>query len=314
MTFAWPTALLALAVLPVLLAGYVLLQRRRRAYALRFTNLALLRQVAGSDPGVRRHIPAALFFLGLTALLVSLARPSLVLAVPQDQSSVMLVIDVSGSMEASDLKPTRLGAATQAAKQLISDLPPGAQVGVVSFSQTASVVAPLSADPNVAGRALDRLTANGGTAIGDGLEAALGQLSQRPRDGQGNQAPAVVVLLSDGENNAGQSPTAAAAQAELGGVRVYTVGVGERGTAAYVDGHVPVGLDETALRAIASTTGGSYFYAADASQLAQVYSDLGAQISWVQQQTEVTALASGLGALCFLASGIFGLRWFSRLP
>ncbi len=314
MTFAWPSALLALAVLPVLLAGYVWMQRRRRAYALRFTNLALLRQVAGRDPGVRRHIPAALFLLGLAALLFSLARPSLVLAVPQDQSSVMLVIDVSGSMAASDLKPTRLGAATQAAKQLIADLPQGAQVGVVSFSQTASVVAPLSSDPSAASRALDRLSPNGGTAIGDGLDAALNQLSQRPRDRQGNQAPAVVVLLSDGESNAGQSPTAAAAQAAQEGVRVYTVGIGQRGTAAYVDGYVPVGLDETALRSIASTTGGNYFYAADADQLAQVYADLGSQISWVQQQTEVTALASGLGALCFIASGMFALRWFSRLP
>ncbi len=314
MTFAWPAALLALCVLPFMLAGYVWTQRRRRAYALRFTNLALLRQVAGRDPGIRRHIPATLFFLGLAALLFSLARPSLVLAVPQDQSSVMLVIDVSGSMAATDLKPTRLGAATQAAKQLIGDLPQGTQVGVVSFSQTASVVAPLSSDPNAATRALDRLSANGGTAIGDGLDAALAQLSQRPRDSQGNQAPAVVVLLSDGESNTGQAPAAAAARAEQQGVRVYTVGIGERGTAAYVDGHVPVGLDESTLRSIASTTGGTYFYAEDAGQLAQIYSDLGSQISWVQQQTEVTALASGLGALCFIASGIFALRWFSRLP
>jgi Ca-activated chloride channel family protein len=314
MTFAWPAALLALGVLPVILAGYVWMQRRRRAYALRFTNLTLLRQVAGRDPGIRRHIPAALFFLGLAVLLFSLARPSLVLAVPEDQSSVMLVIDVSGSMAATDLKPTRLGAASQAAKQLIGDLPQGTQVGVVSFSQTASVVAPLSSDPNTATRALDRLSAGGGTAIGDGLDAALAQLSQRPRDSQGHQAPAAVVLLSDGESNAGQTPAAAAALAEQEGVRVYTVGIGERGTAAYVDGHVPVGLDESALRSIASTTGGTYFYADDANQLAQVYSDLGSQISWVQQQTEVTALASGLGALCFITSGIFALRWFSRLP
>ena len=314
MTFAWPAALLALVAVPALLAAYVWSQRRRRAYALRFTNLALLRQVAGTGPGIRRHIPAALFLVGLASLLVSLARPSLVLAVPQDQASVMLVLDVSGSMAATDLKPTRLGAATQAADQLIGDVPPGTQVGVVSFAQSASVVAPLSSDPAGAERALTRLSPNGGTAIGDGLDAALDQLDHRPVDSQGKPAPAVVVLLSDGESNSGQPPAAAAARAEREGVRVYTIGVGQRGAPAYVEGRVPVGLDEATLRSIASTTGGSYFYAADAKQLSQVYADLGSSISWVTQQTDVTALASGLGAICFIAAGILGLRWFSRLP
>jgi Ca-activated chloride channel homolog len=217
-------------------------------------------------------------------------------------------------MAATDLKPTRLGAATQAANQLIADLPPGAQVGVVSFSQSASVVAPLSSDPTAAQHTLTRLSANGGTAIGDGLDAALNQLDQRPRDSQGNPAPAVVVLLSDGQSNEGQPPAAAAARAAEEGVRVYTIGIGERDAPAYVDGNVPVGLDEQTLRSIASGTGGSYFYAADADQLAQVYADLGSRISWVTQQTDVTPLASGLGALCFIAAAILGLRWFSRLP
>jgi Ca-activated chloride channel family protein len=224
MTFALPTALLGLGLLRILFGLYLWAQRQRRRYAVRFTNLALLREVVGPGPGLRRHIPPALFLLGLTALLVSLARPSMVMAVPRDQAAVMLVLDVSGSMAARDIQPTRLGAAQQAAKQLVSSLPAGAQVGVVSFSDTASVSAPLSADPNVAQQALDRLSAGGGTAIGDGPTLAL---DQRPSDAQGNRPPAVVVLLSDGESNAGRSPAAAAARAQQEGVTLIGIGAND---------------------------------------------------------------------------------------
>src|SRR3979490_81610 len=206
MTFAWPTALLTLGLVPILVGFYLWSQARRRRYAVRFTNLALLREVVGRGPGIRRHIPPALFLLGMSALLVSLARPSMVLAVPRDQASVMLVLDVSGSMDARDIQPTRLGAAKQSAQQLVSSLPKGAQVGVIAFSDRASVSAPLAAEPGPAVQALDRLNAGGGTAIGDGLNLALDQLAQRPTDAQGERAPAVVVLLSDGESNAGQPP------------------------------------------------------------------------------------------------------------
>jgi Ca-activated chloride channel family protein len=309
MTFEWPTALLALFLLPVLAGVYVLMQRRRKAYAVRFTNLSLLREVVGKQPGLRRHVPAALFLIGLAALLLSLARPTMVMAVPRSGADVMLVIDVSGSMAASDLQPTRLGAASNAARQFIDALPDGTQVGVVSFSQGASVVAPLSDDRVRAEDALSRLTPQGGTAIGDGLNAALNQLAQRPAD----SAPGVVVLLSDGESNLGQAPMSVADRAKQQGVQVDTVGIGQRGAQAYVD-RQPVGLDETTLKSIASTTGGQYFYAADSAQLSDIYSQLGSQVSWVPQRTEVTALASGLGAAFFLASGAFALRWFGRLP
>ena len=196
MTFIWPTALLALALLPVFVALYMWMQRRRLAYAVRFTNLALLRDVVGRGPGVRRHVPPVLFLLGLAALLIGLARPSLVLAVPRTETDVMLVVDVSGSMAAADLQPTRLGAATSAGKKLVEGLPDGARVGVVSFSQGASVVAPLSADRSQAERALESLTPYGGTAIGDGLNAALDQFvtatgGRSGRAGTGPGDPAV---------------------------------------------------------------------------------------------------------------------------
>ncbi len=313
MTFLWPTALAALVLLPVLAGVYVWMQRRRKAYAVRFTNLALLREVVGNGPGFRRHVPAALFLLGLAALLVSLARPTMVLAVPRSGADVMLVLDVSGSMAATDLQPTRLGAATTAAKQFIDGLPDGTRVGVVSFSQGASVVAPLSSDKTRADTALQRLVPDGGTAIGDGLNAALTQLAQSPDNAQGEQDPGLVILLSDGESNFGQSPSNVAALASQQGVQVDTVGIGQRGTQAYVD-RQPVGLDETTLKSIASTTGGQYYYAADANQLADIYQQLSSHVSWVPQKTEITALVSGLAAAFFLVAGALSMRWFGRLP
>jgi Ca-activated chloride channel family protein len=314
MTFAWPTALVGLGLLPVLVGFYLWIQRQRRRYAVRFTNLALLREVVGRGPGVWRHVPPLLFLLGLAALLVSVARPSLVLAVPRDQASVMLVLDVSGSMDARDLQPTRLGAARQAAKRLVDGLPSGAQVGVVAFSDRASLSAPLSGAPLRAQQALDGLTAGGGTAIGDGLNLALDQLAARPTNAQGERAPAVVVLLSDGENNAGRPPLSVAARAQQEGVTVNTIGVGQRDVQTALNRRTSVGLDETALKGIASATGGQYFYAADAGQLEQVYAHLGSQIQWVTEQTEVTALASALGTVLLTVAGLLGLGWFGRLP
>ncbi|HEV7663244.1 MAG TPA: VWA domain-containing protein [Chloroflexota bacterium] len=313
MTFGWPMALLGLGLVPLLIGLYMWSQRRRRQYAVRFTNLALLREVVGKGPGIRRHIPAALFLLGMAALLVSLARPSMVMAVPRDETSLMLVLDVSGSMDARDLQPTRLGAATQAAKQLIAGLPAGAQVGVVAFSDRAILTAPLAADPAAASRALDRMSAGGGTAIGDGLNLALDQLAQRPVDASGQRAPAQVVLLSDGENNLGRAPAAVAARAQQEAVQVNTIGIGTRGQQTSLNRQTRVGLDETALKSIASTTGGEYFYAADAAQLEQVYAHLGSQIMWVQEQTEVTFLASAIGAVFLTIAAGLGVFWFGRL-
>jgi Ca-activated chloride channel family protein len=315
MTFAWPAALLALALLPAFALIYVSMQRRRKAYAVRFTNLALLRDVVGKAPGIRRHVPPVLFLIGLTALLISLARPSLVMAVPKAESDVVLVVDVSGSMAATDLQPTRLGAATNAAKNLIETLPDGARVGVVSFSQGANVVAPLSTDRGQAERALDGLKANGGTAIGDGLNAALSLLSQQPADPQGGTSSAGrVILLSDGENSFGQTPSSVTARAAQQGVQVDTVGIGQRGVPAYLNRQTAVGLDETTLKNIADATGGRYFYASDADQLKDIYANLGSQVSWVPETTEVTAVASGLGALFFVVAGGLALHWFGRLP
>lgn len=314
-TFAWPAALVALGLVPLLALLYLLAQRRRRAYTVRFTNLALLDQVMGRRPGPRRHVPPLLFLLATAVLLVSLARPSLVLAVPRDQAAVMLVVDVSGSMAAPDLKPTRLAAAKQAVQSLVAALPANAQVGLVSFNSTASVVAPLSRDPEIVERALSTLTPYGGTAIGDGLSLALTQLDQRPSDAQGHRPPAAVILLSDGESNADRvTPAEAAAQAQRDGIKVYTVGIGERGRTVRLNGRTTVGLDEETLKHIAEVTGGQYSYAAESTQLQQIYQSLGSQVTWVTERTEVTPLVTALGTLLLIVSGLFALRWFQQLP
>jgi Ca-activated chloride channel family protein len=197
---------------------------------------------------------------------------------------------------------------------LIGALPNGAQVGVVAFSDRAMLAAPLSTNEATAERALDGLTANGGTAIGEGLNLALDQLAQRPTDPQGQRAPAVVVLLSDGESNLGRAPATVAQRAQQEGVTVYTVGIGERGVETQLNRQQRVGLDETTLQSIASTSGGEYYYAQDAAELERVYAHLGSQIQWVEEPTEVTALASAIGAVFLTAAGALALGWFGRLP
>lgn len=314
MSFEWPTLLLGLGLVPIMAALYLVNQRRRRAYAVRFTNLALLSQVVGRGPGIRRHVPPLLFLFGLGALLVSLARPNAVIAVPRDQATVMLVLDVSGSMTADDLRPNRMEAAKQAARAFVEALPDTTQLGVIQFSQTAGVAAPLTRDHEAAARAIDGLRANGGTAIGDGLDLALDQLAQRPAAESGQQAPGLVVLLSDGASSSGRSPEDAAARADQEGIRVHTIGVGQRGAATRINGRIPVTLDEATLRAIAERTGGEYFYAAESSELERVYADLGSQVAWVEERTEVTALVSALGTAFVTVAGLLSLRWFQQLP
>jgi Ca-activated chloride channel family protein len=332
MTFEWPLLLWSLALVPIMLGLYVLAQRRRRAYAMRFTNLALLREVAGRRPGLRRHIPPLFFLLGLTALLVSLARPTAVIAVPRDDADVMLVIDVSGSMVATDLRPTRMDAARQAAEAFVQSLPPDTRVGLVSFSNRARLDAPLTRDHAVVLAALRGLQAQGGTAIGDGLGLAIDVIQRGANDpaatngatANGATAPqataseaqhgGMIVLLSDGASSVGQPPEQAANRASQAGITVHTVGIGQRNSGARVNGTIPVDLDERTLQQIAHTTGGQYFYAAESTDLKQIYANIGSQVSWTEERTEVTAVVSAFGAVLMLTAGLFSLRWLHGLP
>lgn len=314
MTFEWPLVLWSLLLVPVLAGLYVLSQRRRRTYAVRFTNLALLREVVGRGPGIRRHIPPVLYLIGLAALLFSLARPYAVIAVPREQTTIMLVMDVSGSMEADDLQPNRMTAAQDAAQAFVDQLPATIQVGLVSFSSRAIVQVSPTDDHVAVKQAITRLRSRGGTALGDGLDLALDQLAERPTTADGQRAPGLVVLLSDGQTTQGQPPETAAARATDEQVKVYTVGIGQRGAMPLVQGRLPVGLDEQTLQSIAEQTGGAYFYAAETRELERIYSDLGSQISWTEERTEVTALASALGTIMMIAGGLLSLRWLQQFP
>jgi Ca-activated chloride channel family protein len=314
MTFEWPQLLPALLLLPIAAGLYLLAQRRRRVYALRFASLPLLEQVATAGPGWRRHVPPLLYALSLAALLIALARPAAVIAVPRDQATAMLVLDVSGSMAADDLKPSRLAAAQQAAQDYVDRLPASTRVGLVSFETRASVQVAPTTDREAVRRAIARLRPEGGTAIGDGLAAALAQVADRPVDGAGEPTPVAVVLLSDGQQTAGSPAAEVAARAKSQGVKVDTVGIGQRGAAPVLRGRQTVGLDEEALRQIASTTGGQYFYAGEAGELRSIYADLGSQVAWVEERTEVTALFAGAAAGLMLVAGLLGLRWFAQVP
>ena len=313
MTFEWPMLVWSLALIPIMGGLYILAQRRRRRYTLRFTNLELLQAVAGRGPGLRRHIPPLFFLVGLAALLVSLARPSAVIAVPRDQTTAMLVLDVSASMTAADLRPNRMEAAKQAAHAFLDALPPTMQVGLVSFSSGATVNAAPTSDRFQVARAIDALQANGGTAIGEGLHLALDQLAQRPVDADGSRAPGLVVLLSDGQSVLGRPPATAAARARQEQIQIHTIGIGERGADTVIGGQ-RVRLDEQTLQAVAATTEGRYFYAGESNELAEIYANLGSQVSWVEEQTEITALVSALGALCLTAGGLLSLRWLQQFP
>jgi Ca-activated chloride channel homolog len=335
MTYEWPLLLWSLLLIPVLFVVYLLAQRRRRAYAVRFTNLALLREVVGRQPGWRRHLPPLLFLIGVGALLFSLARPSAVIAVPREQSDVVLVVDTSGSMTATDLKPSRIEAARQAAAKFVQALPPATRVGVIEFSTRARLASPLTRDRAVTLSAIAGLDADGGTAIGDGLgmaldvlrrEAAGGQAVPTPGSGSGRATatpstatstettPGTVVLLSDGASSSGQPPQQAATRANQAGVIVHTVGIGQRNSGARVGGRVPAELDERTLQEIARTTGGEYFYAAQAGDLERIYTSIGSRVSWTEERTEVTALMSALGTLLLIVAGLFSLRWLHGLP
>jgi Ca-activated chloride channel family protein len=314
MSFQWPYLLFGLLLVPAVAALYVLAQRRRRAYALRFANFDRLGAVVTRAPGWRRHVPPLLYLLSLVTLLTALARPTAVLAVPRDEASAVLVMDVSGSMSADDLQPSRMVAAQQAAQAFVDRLPDTTRVGLVTFQSHATVQVPLTAEREPLDRAIQRLRPNGGTAIGDGLAAAVDQLRERPNGGDGQAAPAVVVVLSDGAPTAGMPTAEAAKRAQEAGIKVHTVGIGQRGAAPVIGNNQTARLDEETLQQIASATGGQYFYAGESTELRAIYAELSSQIAWVEEPTEVTAILAGLGSLLMLAGGLLGIRWFQQIP
>jgi Ca-activated chloride channel homolog len=314
MVFEWPQLLFGLALIPVLIGMYYFSQKRRRSYAVRFTNLDLLARVAGHGPGIRRHIPPLLYLCGAAALLTSLARPQAVIKIPRDQAAVILAIDVSTSMAASDLNPNRIEAAKKSAIKFVDSLPENLQVGLVSFNENALINVPLTRDHTQVRQGIMRLSTDGGTAIGEAIYLSLEQLSLRAQDPNGKPGPALIVLLSDGESNKGRSPVEAALDSAKAKIPIYTIGIGQRGSKIFLSNGIAVGLDENTLQEVASQTGGKYFYTAETEKLTQIYQDLSSQFAWVSERTEITVFASAAGTILILLGGFLSLRWFQQLP
>ena len=335
MSFELPIALLGLLLLPLVLLLYLFAQRRRRQYAVRFTNLDLLGSVVTKSPGIRRHVPPLLFLLALATLIVAVARPHVSVDEAREEATVMLVSDSSGSMQASDVSPNRLVAARNAAKGFVNRLPDKFRLGFVSFNNVASLLVPPTSEREPVNQALDSLQAEGGTAIGSGLEAALTGLrpviqreraeaqEEAQREGRRSRRrapPAVVVLLSDGYSTTGPNPLTVARRARELRVPVNTVALGTSAATVTLSDRlgstrtVRVPPDRETLRRIARTTGGQYFDAADEKKLASVYDRLGSRIGFREEKRELTAAfaAGGLGLM--LAGGLMSMMWFGRLP
>jgi Ca-activated chloride channel family protein len=314
MTFLDPAKLWALALVPALLAVYLIAQRRRRAYTMRFTNLELLASVAPRRPGWRRHVPPVLMLLALVVLVGGLARPTMTRAVPREQSGIMLVMDVSLSMAATDVEPDRITAAKAAATEFVRALPKELRVGVAAFSEVSGLASPMTRSRSQTELSITSLRLGGGTAIGEGLHTALDEI-ERTKTADGKTAAASVLLLSDGQWNRGRPPGEAAERAKTMGVKVFVVGLGTQGATLDLGGQaIPVDLDEDELRGIAETTGGDFFLTADAESLRTVYRELGSSLGTERERQEVTAMAAGIAMLLLLAGAAASLVWFQRMP
>jgi Ca-activated chloride channel family protein len=244
-----------------------------------------------------------------------MSGPILNLEVARNDASVMLVVDVSGSMQATDVQPTRLDAARLAAHNLIDQLPGNARVGLVSFNGSATLQSPLTDNRDQVGAALDGLHAGGATAIGDGILTALQQLTSGPQPASGaRRPPSLIVLLTDGVSNRGTDPQTAAARASAAGVPVDTIGIGQRNASVQVQGQDVGGVDEQALQAVADATGGKYYYAEQSSQLQAIYTTLGSEFGWRFMRIDITIPMIVIGTLAVLTAAAFSLAWFRVLP
>ena len=348
--FLSPEALWLLLAGPVLVGAYVLLMRRRRKVVLRYATLAPLKEALGPRQSLRRHVPPFLFLLGLMAAILAVARPTATVTLPSDKRTIVMAIDVSLSMRARDIEPSRLVAAQNAAKAFVQKQPDDTRIGIVTFAGTAALVQPPTRDREALVAAIDRFALQRHTAIGSGLlvslaalfpdedidveKAVLGGTSTReraqrlrpdPPDARPRAEPppvppgsfrsGAIILLTDGRRTTGPDPLEVANMASRRGVRVFTVGFGQTGGGpAEVDGYsMFMAFDETTLKSIAGITHGDYFHAPSAEDLAKVYDELATRFELERQHTEVTALVAAAGALLLLTAATLSVHWFRRL-
>jgi Ca-activated chloride channel homolog len=349
MTFVWPQLLWLLGLVPLLVALYVWLLRRKAQHAVQFSHVAMVRAAAGKQRRIKRHVPPALMLLALGLLLLAAARPMAVVTLPMQQETIMLAMDVSGSMRATDVLPNRLVAAQNAAKAFLTDLPRSVKVGIVAFAGTASLVQAPTVNREDLVTAIDRFQLQRGTAIGNGIVVSLSTLfpdagidlaqmqygsattgkplgsadkaakttaaKDTPPVPPGSYASAAIILLTDGQRTTGVDPLEAAQLAANKGVRVYTVGIGTKDgeTIGFEGWSMRVRLDEDSLKAISTRTQAEYFYAGSAEDLKKVYGKLSSRLTVEKKETEITALLALAGALFALLAGVLSMWWFNRV-
>jgi Ca-activated chloride channel homolog len=315
MTLLSPWWLLLILPVAVLAGVYVLQQRRRSQYAVRFASLPMLERLVPRRPGWRRHAPVAALLFAFALLPLAAARPEIHIRVPRERATVLVAIDVSLSMKATDVEPNRLDAAAHAATKFVKRLPTGFDVGVVTFAGTTSVLSPPTAERDATVAALKHLTLSERTAIGEGVFTSLAQVkSMAPAKGH-TPAPAHIVLLSDGTNTTGRTPEQAATAAKAAGVPVSTIAYGTPDGMVEAEGQfVPVPVDEATLATLATDTGGSSYTAESGDELDQVYGDIQSSIGFRTEPREITPYVSAVALLIGLLAAALSLRWFARFP
>lgn len=345
MHFLWPQYLWLLLALPLVVLLYVWLLRRKKKMALRYASLSIVKQAMGASQSVRRHIPPVLFLLALAAMLLASARPVAVVTLPSTQQTIILAMDVSGSMRATDVQPNRLVAAQNAAKSFLADLPRHVKVGIVAFAGSAQVAQLPTVNREDLVTAIDRFQLQRATATGNAIVISLATLfpdagielaalqggRERPRGlsldtekkeqkefkpvPPGSYSSAAIIMLTDGQRTTGVDPLEAAKMAADRGVRVYTVGIGtvDGETIGFEGWSMRVRLDEETLKNIANKTSAEYFYAGTAQDLKKVYETLSSRLTVEKKETEVSALlALAAAALALLSAGL-SLLWFNRI-
>ena len=348
-SFLWPEFLWLLMLLPLLVLLYVWLLRRKKKIALRYASLSIVREAMGKGQSFRRHIPPLLFLMSLAAMLVASARPSAVVSLPSQRETIILAMDVSGSMRATDVLPNRLVASQNAAKAFLADLPRSVRVGIVAFAGTAAVVQPPTLSREDLVTAIDKFQLQRGTAIGNGIVVSLSELfpdagidlesmqygrertrgtsiDQASKDDKagkkdfvpvapGSYTSAAIILLTDGQRTTGVDSLEAAKVAADRGVRVYTVGIGtvDGETIGFEGWSMRVKLDEETLKGIARATQAEYFYAGTAASLKKVYETLSSRMAVEKKETEISGLIALLAAALALLSAGLSLAWFNRI-
>jgi Ca-activated chloride channel family protein len=349
MTFLWPELLWLLLAVPLLVAAYLLVLRRKKKFALRYASLDLVKEAMGTRIGFRRHVPPTLFLAALAIMIAAIARPQATVTLPSQHETVILAMDVSGSMRATDVEPNRLVAAQNAAKTFISEQPDNVRVGIVAFAGTATVAQAPTRNKEDLVAAIDRFQLQRATAIGsailvslatifpkDGIDVATfgwgadaqkgakgrhdgGERNTGPNNGKpvppGSYGSAVIILLTDGQRTTGPDSIAAARLAADKGVRIYTVGVGtpEGKIVGFEGWSMHVRLDEETLKTVADVTSGEYFYAGTAVDLKKIYQTLNSRLVMETKKTEVTALFAAAAALLATLAALLSLLWFNRI-